>query len=159
MASRFPLDFVPRLSYKTSGRRFGAPRDGMKHPGCDLIAPVGTKVVAVDDGIVIKGPYHFFHGAYAIEVRHSLFVVRYCEIGQSGAAGTGTVVRAGQVIGKVVRMRKDSMLHFEMYSGTASGRLTVKKNPPFQRRRDLVDPTKWLDIWAAELAAAKAGAG
>ena len=159
MASRFPLKFVPRLSYKTGGRKFGPRPRRAFHPACDLIARPGTEVLAVDAGIVVKGPYLFFHGAYAIEVKHPLFLVRYCEIGGTTAARTGTVVRAGQVIGHLVKMHRDSMLHFEMYKGTASGRLTVVKNLPTRRRKDLMDPTKWLDIWAAELAASKAGAG
>ncbi len=38
-----------------------------------------------------------------------------------------------------------SMLHFELYRGTASGPLTVVGNPPYQRRRDLVNPTKFVE--------------
>jgi hypothetical protein len=38
-----------------------------------------------------------------------------------------------------------SMLHFEMYSGAGSGRLTVRSNTPYQRRADLIDPTNHLD--------------
>ena len=45
----FPLPFIPQLSYTTGGRRFGADRSGgRKHAGCDLIAPLGTPVFAVE---------------------------------------------------------------------------------------------------------------
>lgn len=42
----------------------------------------------------------------------------------------------------------ETMLHFEMYSkqGDSSGqKLTVRSNPPFQRRSDLIDPTPFLE--------------
>ena len=37
------------------------------------------------------------------------------------------------------------MLHFEMYDNSATGRLTDRHNPPYQRRADLMDPTPYLD--------------
>ncbi len=70
----------------------------------------------------------------------------------------GGRVDAGQTIGYVGQMRKfesgvyinhhETMLHFEMYSKEAAGsdrKLTVRSNPPFQRRSDLVDPTPFLE--------------
>jgi murein DD-endopeptidase MepM/ murein hydrolase activator NlpD len=147
----FPLPFVPALSYRTGGRRYGAPRDnGRRHAACDLIAPLGTEIFAVDQGLVIRGPYVFYHGTYAIEVQHPLFIVRYCEI--SGAAPgvqSGTTVGQGQVIAYVGRMHVDSMLHFEMYGGSGAGPLTQRNNLPYQRRSDLMDPTPYLDQWRA----------
>ena len=79
----FPLPFVPTQSYKTGGRRFGANRDDgkRKHAACDLIAPKGTEIYAVENGKVTYGPYLFYRGTYAIEFRlDSGKVVRYCEI-------------------------------------------------------------------------------
>ena len=49
------------------------------------------------------------------------------------------------LIAYVGKMYVDSMLHFELYEGTGSGPLTVRSNPPYQRRSDLVDPTSYLD--------------
>jgi murein DD-endopeptidase MepM/ murein hydrolase activator NlpD len=146
----FPLPFVPKLSWKTGGRYFGALRsDGRKHAACDLIAPKGTEIFAVDDGIVIRGPYPFHHGTDAIEVQHTFFIVRYAEILKPAPGiGVGTHVTQGAVIGYVGKMYRDSMLHFEMYDGSGSGPLTVRSNKPYQRRSDLMDPTPYLDYWS-----------
>lgn len=122
----------------------------MKHAGCDLYAPPGTPVLAVADGKVILGPYLFYDVVLALEVEHpGLGVVRYGEI--SGAAPgikPGVEVKAGQVLGYIGKMQTvpQSMLHFEMYSGKASGPLTVFNSPNlFKRRSDLLDPTPFLD--------------
>ncbi len=62
------------------------------------------------------------------------------------AGGAGNSVARGQVIAFVGKLESgSSMLHFEMYAGTASGSLTVRGNPPYQRRSDLLDPTPYLD--------------
>ena len=145
----FPLPFVPQLSYHSGGRRYGAPRDGGRlHAACDLIAPEGTEIFAVDNGVIAAGPYMFYHGTYALEVRHGNFTIRYCEIrGAAPGIRPGVNVIQGQVIAYVGRMLRDSMLHFEMYDGSASGALTQRGNPPYQRRRDLIDPTSYLDRW------------
>jgi len=37
------------------------------------------------------------------------------------------------------------MLHFEMYEGTATGDLTDRSSKGFERRKDLMDPTEYLD--------------
>lgn len=145
----FPLPFVPTQSYKTGGRRFGANRDDgkRKHAACDLIAPKGTEIYAVETGKVTYGPYLFYRGTYAIEFKlDSGKVVRYCEI-EKVATGiaVGSTVTEGSVIAYVGKMYVDSMLHFELYDGTGSGPLTVRSNPPYQRRSDLIDPTSYLD--------------
>ena len=73
-------------------------------------------------------------------------MVRYCEIEKvaSGIA-VGSTVTEGSLIAYVGKMYVDSMLHFELYDGTGSGPLTVRSNPPYQRRSDLIDPTSYLD--------------
>jgi murein DD-endopeptidase MepM/ murein hydrolase activator NlpD len=150
----FPLDFVPKHDYHTGGRRFGASRSEgtRKHAGCDLIAPEGTKIYAVHDGTIVRGPYHFYHGTHAIEVDHGDFTVRYCEI-KKVAQGlrVGSQIAAGQVIAYVGKMYHSSMLHFEIYSGVASGALTQPNNSPYRRRSDLKDPTPYLDLWKSHL--------
>lgn len=158
--SRFPLSFTPKLGYhKGSGSRwFGAKRSsGRKHAACDLIAKVGTPIYAVDDGVILK-KYYFYHDTYALEVQHTNFLVRYGEIDKKLPSGikVGSTVKQGDVIAEVGQLSGgSSMLHFEMYKGTATGNLTQRKNTTFdyvtgsgyQRRSDLLDPTPYLDTW------------
>jgi len=144
----FPLPFVPILSYKSGGRKFGADRsNGRKHAGCDLIAPVGTPIFAVADGTVLDASKkEFYHHTHALEIQHPGFVARYCEI-ESVAPGIvkGKGVQAGQVVAYVGRMFTMSMLHFEIYAGILSGSLTVLANKPYKRRADILNPTAFLD--------------
>ncbi len=145
----FPPNARSSLAHNTGGRCFGAYRsDGKrKHAGCDLIAPVGTAVRAVEDGTV-KAFYYFYHDTYALEVDHGIFTVRYGEVARSLPSGirVGAEVMKGQHIANIGRLSGGShMLHFEMYDNSATGPLTNRRNPPYQRRSDLMDPTPYLD--------------
>jgi murein DD-endopeptidase MepM/ murein hydrolase activator NlpD len=148
----FPLSFVPSKSWRVVPRSFGAPRNQgkRKHAGCDLYAPPGTPVFAVDDGTVLSfSP--FYLGSWAIVVRHPGFVVRYGETRKTLAFGVkvGGKVKKGQKIGEVSALTglDISMVHFEMYTGEKEGPLTVQSGP-FKRRGDLKDPTHILEKWA-----------
>ena len=141
----FPLHRKVRYSYISHGRSFGALRNwGRRHAGADLIADPGTPVRAVADGEMLQF-YVFYQGTYALEVDHYDFVVRYGEV-RYRQVDLGSKVKAGQVIADVGLLRDsgNSMLHFEMYKGTLSGPLTQGSVHPYQRRRDLVNPTKFL---------------
>jgi murein DD-endopeptidase MepM/ murein hydrolase activator NlpD len=150
----FPLPFVPALSYKTSGRRFGATRPkGRLHAGCDLIATPGIAIRAIEDGVVIQGPKLFYENTYSLVVRHkSGIVARYCEIrGAAKEVRLGSEVKEGQIIAYVGQLpSKSSMLHFEVYSGKQHGSLTVRTNGPYQRRADLMNPASLLDKLALD---------
>ena len=52
----FPLPFRPKQNYRKGGLKFGADRDGgaRKHAGCDLLAPKGTEIYAVETGEVVR---------------------------------------------------------------------------------------------------------
>jgi murein DD-endopeptidase MepM/ murein hydrolase activator NlpD len=149
-ACTFPLRFVPSRSYKDTGTGFGTKREaigpGILHPACDLVAPVGSDVLAVDDGFIIRGPYYFYLGSYAIEVQHKFFIVRYGEIKNEPIKNRN--VNRGDVIGHVANVGQGYMLHFEMFAGRLTGDLTQKTDPPWNRRRDLLDPTPFLDVWS-----------
>ena len=151
----FPLSFVPSEDYKNSRLGFMAARPAMGprvlHGACDLIAPIGSTVYAVDDGVVVAGPYEFYLGVKAIEIKHSLFTVRYGEIKAKTLVKVGDKVTRGQPIAYVGKVGRGHMLHFEMYSGAEKGSLTVKGNAPFNRRGDLMDPAPFLDMWAGNL--------
>ena len=147
----FPFRSRPTQSYKEPPRSFGGSRDSgsRKHAGCDLYAPVGTEILAVEAGTVTRGCYLFYDVVFALEVTGaSGRVIRYGEI-SAAAAGIrlGSQVSEGQVIAHVGKMKTvaQSMLHLEMYAGTAQGPLTDRESPPFMRRADLQNPTGFLD--------------
>ena len=144
----FPLRQRPASDYRTGGREYGADRGGRKHAACDLIADPGTEILAMANGEVIQGPYPFYEGTYALEIKHANgMVVRYGEISLRIPLGikAGTSVSQGQVIAYVGKLNSGShMLHLEMYRGTKEGPLTQTGNS-YKRRSDLVNPTSYLD--------------
>ena len=146
----FPLRKRPETDYHKAPLSFGSGRSGgaRKHAGADLYAPVGTEILAIDDGTVVRGPYLFYEGTYAIDIRHPQGLVRYCEFsGAIGGLKVGDKVKCGQPIAKVGKLQNiaNSMLHLELYSGSSDAVLTDTTRPPFMRRADLVDPTALLD--------------
>jgi murein DD-endopeptidase MepM/ murein hydrolase activator NlpD len=165
----FPFERLPSFDWTSGMRRFAANRSGGRraHAGCDLYFPAGTTIHAVADGTVIRGPYFFYLGTYALEIDHGSFIARYGEIQQSTFVRQGDRVRAGQQIAKVghlvsIQVPSD-MLHLELYNKTASGPLTVsaaagkkaQDGRPFMRRRDLIDPTPKLNVWKNNLPGAR----
>jgi hypothetical protein len=147
----FPYTQAATTDYLTSPRNFGAGRSGgRKHAGADLYAPVGRPIYAVGDGTVTDF-HEFYDGTYALVIDHGSFVVRYGEIQgrlPQGIRIGSRVVRGQHVasVGLLVSLRM-SMLHFERYSGSGRGPLTVRSNWPYQRRSDLVNPTSDLLLW------------
>lgn len=148
----YPLTVKATANYHQGARRFGSGRaKGRKHAGIDLYAPTGTIVRAMADGKVLA-VYPFYCETYAIEVDHGSFIARYGEVDKHKAnifVARGSAVKRGDKLGKVgklvgIKVPSD-MLHLEMYETTAAGALTVKGNPPFQRRKDLIDPTLSID--------------
>jgi murein DD-endopeptidase MepM/ murein hydrolase activator NlpD len=182
----FPLPFLPSNSWRVGSKyatHFGAPRSGgfPVHGACDLFAPANTPVLAVDDGWIIRGPYEFMESVttdpvtqqvtcrrmtFAIDVKHTNWIVRYGEISANLAKGLGvnSTVEKGQVIAFVAAQCGQAMLHFEMFSDV--NRLDILTDSPrtyknvpqrnYLRRNDLMDPTPYLDQWAADLAAKQA---
>lgn len=150
----FPTIKRPTHSYLSGMRRFRAGRSKGRrlHAACDLYRVHGEAAVAVAPGKVIRNKYYFYQGTYALEVKHTGgFVVRYGEITGKSVSGVsgGKPIKAGQTIGYIGTVNSGCcrpMLHFEMYSGKKSGALSVRGNS-FQRRSDLVDPTRDLRKW------------
>lgn len=153
----FPFARSSEWSYRTGMRRFGSNRaKGRAHAGSDLYFDEGTDVLAVADGVVVRGPTYFYNSTWAIEIDHGGFVARYGEIQKGAPVTAGDRVERGQVVGQVghltgVELPSD-MLHFEMYDKTASGTLTGSaaihpNGRPFLRRMDLLDPTPFLAAW------------
>jgi murein DD-endopeptidase MepM/ murein hydrolase activator NlpD len=108
---------------------FGAIRKFNKHPGHDLYCDVGTRVVAVEDGIVVGMQYftgemlrsHWWNNTFCIMVRGESGVVLYGEIEINRDLRPGDTVKRGDFMGTVMQvLKKDkgrptSMLHFELY--------------------------------------------
>ncbi len=164
-AEYFPLAKLPTADWTHGARRFAANRSGgaRAHAGCDLYFPQGTPIYAVADGKVTLGPYFFYNGTYALEVDHGSFIARYGEVQQATLVKKGDKVKAGQKIARVGHLVgitvPSDMLHFELFGKKAEGPLTVpvgqsKKRAdgvPFLRRKDLLDPTPFLDKWSKQL--------
>ncbi len=94
---------------------------------------------------------------YDLLVKHKTFLVRYGEIAIRVPKGIEpkAEVKEGQLIAYVGAQTVSSMLHFEMYSNaedisypTEKGNmkyLNFKPAKTYSRRKDLMDPTDYLD--------------
>lgn len=149
---QFPLRKEPTADFNDGMRKFGARRSGGKrlHAASDLYSARNEPILAVAYGKVARAPYYFYQGTYAIEVTHvGGFVVRYGEINGKQAPGIhpGRYVEAGQPVGYMGKTDCCTpMLHFELYSGAKKGSLNSGANK-YQRRGDLMNPTKYLQSW------------
>lgn len=161
----FPFARLPTANWTSAPRKFGARRAGgsRAHAACDLYSPAGTTIYAISDGTVTRGPSPFYKGTYSLEIDHGAFLARYCEIDATTRIEAGDTVRAGQPIARVghlvgITVASD-MLHLELYDKSASGPLSVgaatsardSSGVPYHRRRDLIDPTPFLDQWKNNL--------
>ncbi|HEX4951122.1 MAG TPA: peptidoglycan DD-metalloendopeptidase family protein [Blastocatellia bacterium] len=161
----FPFKQLPAKSWTTPPRSFASRRSHGKraHAGCDLYAPKGTIIHAITDGTVIRGPYPFYAGTFALEIDHGTFIARYGEIQLTNFVREGDRVKAGQPIAKVGHLINiavpSDMLHLELYDKSAHGPLSVKSGAGaktsdgrlFYRRKDLIDPTPKLNEWKKNL--------
>lgn len=141
----FPLKVKPNNNYESGSGRFGANRDNgtRLHSACDLYCNEGTEVYAMESGKVVN-VYDFYLGTKAISIAGSL-LIRYGEI--TPLVKAGQTVKEGQLIAKVKRCKglNQAMLHLEVFSNPLDkSSLTVKENKPYQRRKDLMNPTDIL---------------
>lgn len=148
----FPFTELPALSWTNGGRQFGASRaGGREHAGCDLKFPPGTPIYAVADGVLVRGPYLFYSGTSAVEIRHGDLILRYGEIANGSYTG-GLSVKKGQIIAKVGRLNSgSSMLHLEVYTNGASSASLTTRSGDFRRRSDVTDPAPYLNVWKNNL--------
>jgi murein DD-endopeptidase MepM/ murein hydrolase activator NlpD len=162
----FPLTFIPADSYKAGMRAFGARRSGgaRAHAGCDLYADPATPIYAVAEGVLLRDPYPYYAGTWAVHVDHGGFEAVYGEI----KPGSCTL-KKGQTVGREQFLARvghllgitvpSDMLHFELYMGTLDGSVSRSKadsarhtnGVPFLRRKDLLNPTPILDVWRKTL--------
>lgn len=137
-------------------RRFGANRpDGRKHAGCDLYAPVGTKIYAMADGTIVDHRSYYLD-TYQITVNHGDFIARCGEVKPNGERlATGLQVRIPGKKRSTYRLcwpvsvseREHYVdVHLEIYSDATNNSIyRAASSLPYQRRADLVDPTPYLD--------------
>lgn len=92
----FPFAQLPSANWTSAPRSFAANRDGGRraHAGCDLYFPQGSIIHAVAAGTVVRGPYPFYAGTYAIEIDHGAFLARYGEVQESAMVRQGDKVVA-----------------------------------------------------------------
>jgi murein DD-endopeptidase MepM/ murein hydrolase activator NlpD len=162
----FPLAFIPRDSYHAGMRAFGARRGGgsRAHAACDLYADSGTPIYAVADGVLIRAPYPYYSGTWAVHIEHGGFEAVYGEVKPGSCTlGKGDKVERGQILARVGHLLgvtvPSDMLHFELYMGTEEGPITRGRSDgarhtngvPFLRRKDLLNPTTILDVWRKSL--------
>ena len=153
----FPLRKIPAKSWKTGPGAFGKELTTANsvNPGCSLYCTVGTDVFSITNGNVLKGQYYFYAGTYAVDVDHGDYIIRYGGLSKRSFVETGDYVNAGQVIGEVGDMKNvtASQLHIEKYDKSVEGSLNVgaqasalnSNDLPFYRRKDLKDPTDFLE--------------
>ncbi len=101
---------------------FGAPRNGgRRHRGVDLVAPVGTPVVAAKSGIAMIGRVHNGMGRY-VEIHHpDGSMTRYAHLKQLFIHDRQRVRRDKPIgtVGKSGNARRRSIqphLHFEVWN-------------------------------------------
>lgn len=157
----FPMRKHPTHSMNEGMRRFGAGRSKNRrlHAAADLYQTQYQPVYAVARGKVLRDRVPFYLGTNVTEIEHpGGFIARYGEMASNGIKPLklGKTVKAGQLIGYIKKVNsrnvKNPMLHFELYTGKASGPLTVeKRGNKYQRRSDLINPTKYLAQWEKRL--------
>lgn len=137
--------------------RFGAIRQHDIHTGVDLYADIGTKVVAVERGVVVSieqftGPSAgspWWLDTQAVLIEGPSGVVCYGEIAPAPDVCVGMLVSPRAFLGRVVPvLRKDkgrprAMLHLELYRHGTRASLVWELNTP--QPEELLDPTLALE--------------
>ena len=146
----YPLFEPATAPFTTDGRWFGAPRPGRLHAAVDLARPLQSahpchrRWRRAPEALIL-----FDLGTDALEVHHpGIGVVRYGEISPLALVDlkAGDVVKMGNVIAHVGQQSTTGfcMLHFEMYTGKATGALTEPLNEPYERRSDSENPSTFV---------------
>ncbi len=146
---------------------FGAVRKHDVHTGVDLYAPVGQKVVAIEDGVIVAIDPEFtggedtpkgadgepiWHTTAAIMVEGVSGVILYGEVRVASWLFQGALVNAGQELGTVVQVLKEkpdgvfknpanspSMLHLEFYEHGVTKAVWWQRGE--EKPDGLLDPT------------------
>jgi len=106
-------------SFGTAINRFGAPRDGHTHQGQDVLAPMGTPLVAAHAGRVSHRGTQAAAGNYLVIEGTDGNDYVYMHLQAPATVAPGETVRAGQGVGRVGCTGSCSgpHLHFEIWVG------------------------------------------
>ena len=150
----YPLSIRTTTPVAGAARHFGANRSGTsrKHAAIDLIIndTSNTKIVACTNGSVVANNRGFYQESdNDLQIKNTDgSVLRYAEI--ISTLQVGAHVNRGDIIGSSwINSSGNSMLHIELYKGTATGSLSDSSNYQYDyvtslyyaRRRDLLDPS------------------
>lgn len=145
---------MPLGKYHPAG--FGAKRQYNLHAGVDLFCDHNQPLASVEDGIVVgirdfskqNNDRPWLNKTRVILIEGKTGVVAYCNVKERNDLRIGQPVKAGEIIGNVIRInkkkkRKDTcMLHLELYSTGTRKRVTWSYN--FPKPPQLLDPTPHL---------------
>lgn len=108
---------------------YGSPRSSHPHAGVDMLAPRGTKIRAVESGIVVRAHLSGSRGGYTITLQGRSGAKYFYAHNDVNLVGSGQRVTVGQVIAKVGSTGNAGTLnhlHFEYWK---SGRESDPVNP------------------------------
>ncbi len=132
----YPLPVEPSVGLGYGWRIDPATGKPVFHSGIDLLAPSGTSVLAVDDGVVAFAGQRGNYGNVVVVNHQSGRQTRYAQLG-SISVRVGQRVQRGDTLGKVgATGRPDidqSHLHFELRYNSPKGWVAQ-------------DPLPWLGI-------------
>jgi len=144
---------LPLGKYQTGG--FGARRQYNVHSGVDLLCANNQPLASVEDGTVVgiqdfskKKEKAWLNNTRVIFIEGATGVVVYCNVIEKNDLKIGQQVKAGEVIGKVIKInrykRKEDicMLHIELYTHGNYRRAIWSYN--HKKPQQLLDPTNFL---------------
>jgi murein DD-endopeptidase MepM/ murein hydrolase activator NlpD len=129
-------------SFGGAGARFGAARDGHIHQGQDVLAALGTPLVAPSSGMVTVVQYQASGAGHYVVMRSDTDAADYVFMHmreRSVLVSEGQRVATGQQLGQVGSTGRSSgpHLHFEIWTGGG-----------WQTGGHPVDPLPYLRSWA-----------
>jgi murein DD-endopeptidase MepM/ murein hydrolase activator NlpD len=123
----FPLEIKVNIPDKNEIGAWGSQREKDRHRGIDLYAPEGTKVLAVENGVVsdifkVPPPEDAPSGKEtdAIAIDGNSGRATYAEIKVNSNINVGDYITQGQMLGVVTKIHDEesdipnSMLHFQL---------------------------------------------
>lgn len=128
----WPVPGYSRISSPYGMRYHPIRKEYRKHHGIDIPAPIGTNVIAVQDGVVSSIEYNNLYVGNVVVINHGSVTSRYVHLHKIKVS-PGQRVKAGQVIalsGNTGKWTTGPHLHFEIKSkGVLVNPLSYVKQP------------------------------